>query len=278
MIRHERVELGEKWFLVGVLGALASEGVLTIITNALHFTWIGLLLGVAGFCLVMGLANRIYAGNKQAVQIALAWVAFQLVYAVGILLLMTTSSHGAEIAQSLGAPVAWTALWKGIAYFGLGWVLFRTPAVRDFFAQKRGDDLHLQEAVIETKPAAMPAPDAPLALTAEQTTGAADLSGYLKKTMYALLALGVLQIILALTKLQITPLPGVLGLVEGALWLALGLAMSGPWHEMSLLADKDGQTRNHLLGGFGSLVCYFKTQAALTLGLIVVWVVRFVIS
>ncbi|MCI0642101.1 MAG: hypothetical protein L0Y72_24425 [Gemmataceae bacterium] len=278
MIRHERFELGEKWFLVGVLGVLASEGVLTIISNSLHFTWIGLLLGLVGFCLVMGLANRIYAGNKQAVQIALAWVAFQLVYAVGVLLLMATSNRGAEIAESLGAPVAWTVLWKGLVYFGLGWVLFRTPAVREFFAQKRGDGMHLQEAAVETKPAEVPAPDSPLALTAEQTASAVDLSGYLKKTMYAFLTLGVLQIILALTKHQIASLPGVLALAEGALWLILGTAMSGPWHEVSLLGDKDGQTRNHLLGGFGSLLGYFKIQAVVALGLIAVWVVRFAIS
>src|SRR5438105_3383686 len=99
MVNRERLEIGEKSFVSSVMVVLATEAVLTVITNGIHFSWIGLLLGVFGFCLVLFLANRLYAGSRQAQAIALAWVGFQIVYAALALGLMMSSAHGADTAM-----------------------------------------------------------------------------------------------------------------------------------------------------------------------------------
>src|SRR5262249_3027591 len=77
MVHQERLEMGEKCFVSSIMAVLATEAALTIITNGMHFSWIGLLLGIVGFWLVMFLANRLYAGSRQAQKVALAWVGFE---------------------------------------------------------------------------------------------------------------------------------------------------------------------------------------------------------
>ena len=138
MVHEERLEIGEKCFVSGVMAVLALEAGLTVITLGLHFSWAGLFLGVAGFCLVLGLANRLYAGSLLAHRIALAWIGFQVLYAGFALYLLSSSAQGVETARQIGAPVAWAVVLKVLAYLSLGWVLVRMPTVRDFFADRRG--------------------------------------------------------------------------------------------------------------------------------------------
>src|SRR5437879_1008960 len=116
MVHQERLEIGEKCFVSAIMAVLATEAGLTIVTCGLHFSWPGLILGVAGFCLVLFLANRLYAGSRQAQALALAWVAFQAVYAVAALVLMESSAQGAETARQIGAPLAWPVLLKAVVY------------------------------------------------------------------------------------------------------------------------------------------------------------------
>src|SRR5262245_14557705 len=136
MVHQERLEIGEKCLVSGVIAVLATEAALTVITNGIHFSWPGLLLGVFGFCFMLYLGNRLYAGDRTAYKIALAWVGFQVLYAIFALYLLMSSTQGERIAAQVGAAVPWAVLLKMLVYLSLGWVLVRMPTVRDFFAEK----------------------------------------------------------------------------------------------------------------------------------------------
>ena len=103
------------------MAVLATEAGLTVITSGMHFSWVGLALGVVGFCLILVLANRLYAGNRQAHTIALGWIGFQVLYAAFALYLMVSSSQGVEMAKQIGAPAAWPVVFqsRGLSLVGL---------------------------------------------------------------------------------------------------------------------------------------------------------------
>ncbi len=104
MVHQERLEIGEKCFVSAVMAVLALEAALTVITLGIHFSWIGLILGVVGFCLVMGLANRLYAGSLMAHRVAMGWVAFQILYAGVALFLLASSAQGVDTARESAVP------------------------------------------------------------------------------------------------------------------------------------------------------------------------------
>ncbi len=272
MVNQERLEMGEKSFVSSVLAVLATEAVLTIITNGTHFSWIGLLLGVFGFCLVLFLANRLYAGSRQAQMIALAWVGFQIVYAALALGLMMSSAHGAETAKQIGAPLAWPVVFKAVVYLWLGWVLLRMPNVRDFFAEKRGEQV--THEVVAPAPVA---PDAgqPLALAADQTEAARGLAKNLRLVVGALIALGIVQI---LAGFRMASVPGLLIAAQGLLVLILGFFLGGPSNEVAPLANAAEQTQGQLTSALDSFVKFFKLQVLVSLALAVILVVRFLIA
>src|SRR5262245_55955602 len=235
MVNRERLEIGEKSFVGAILAVLATEAAMTIITNGTHFSWIGLLLGVFGFCLVLFLANRLYAGNRQALVVALAWVGFQIVFAALALGLMMSSAHGAETAAQIGAPMAWPVVFKAVVYLVLGWVLLRMPSVRDFFAEKRGE-----QVTHEVAAPVVAAPDAgqPLALTADQTAAASGLAKSLYLVVGALIALGAVQILVGL---RLANVGGILIAVQGLLTLILGIGLGGPSNEVAPLTSAEEQ-------------------------------------
>ncbi len=122
MVHQERLEIGEKSFVGSTLAVLGLEASLTVITLGMHFSWVGLMLGVVGFCLVMVLANRIYAGSQQAQRLALGWIVFQAVYAGYALYLLGSSAQGVEMARQIGATgrLARGAQGFGLSFLGLG--------------------------------------------------------------------------------------------------------------------------------------------------------------
>ena len=308
MVHPERLEIGEKCFVTGVMAVLGLEALLTIVTCGLHFSWIGLILGVAGFCLVLYLANQLYAGNRQAQTIALGWIGFQILYAVFALYLMVSSPRGEELAASIGAPVAWTVIVRALGYLSLGWILMRMPTVRDFFAEKRGEH-RLHEALVSepafpgpitaesahkvavpseaapvpaaTTPGVLDVPATPLELNAQQVEGARNLAQYLRWGVSALITLGVLHMLLGVFVHGIrTPSggwgwQGLLVLIQGSLMVALGLALGGPSNEVRPLTEKEDQTAEQLDAALDSLAKFAKVQLAVGLLLVVVFVARF---
>jgi hypothetical protein len=272
MVNQERLEIGEKSFVSSVLAVLATEAVLTIITNGMHFSWIGLLLGVFGFCLVLFLANRLYAGSRQAQAIALAWVGFQVVFAALALTLMMSSAHGAESAMQIGAPIAWPVVLKAVVYLVLGWVLVRMPTVRDFFAEKRGE-----QVTHEIAAPVVVAPDAgqPLALTADQVEAARGLAKNLRLVVGALIALGAVQI---LAGLRFGSVSGLLLAVQGLLTLILGIGLGGPSNEVAPLTSPAEQTKGQLTSALVSFLKFFKLQVLISLILGVILIARFLIA
>jgi len=277
MVHQERLEIGEKCFVSGIMAVLALEAALTVITCGMHFSWIGLLLGVTGFCLILLLANRLYAGSRQAHTIALTWIGFQILYAAFALYLMVSAANGMELARQIGAPAVWPVLLKVLAYISLGWVLLRMPTVRDFFADKRGEIK--AHDILAQKAAVAPEPTTPLDLTAAQTEGAKGLSRYLRLTVGALIALGVLQILSSffVFGMQTMNPQGFLILIQGVFTVVLGIALGAPSNEIQPLTTKEDQTKEQLQEVFSSLAKFYKVQALIGILLIAVMVARFVI-
>jgi hypothetical protein len=277
MVHQERLEIGEKCFVSSVMAVLALEAALTVITLGIHFSWAGLILGVAGFCLVMGLANRLYAGSLMAHRIAMAWIGFQVLYAVFALFLLASSAQGAEIARAIGAPVAWAVVLKVLAYLSLGWVLLRIPAVSDFFATRRGEVKLLEPPVPQV--AETPVPPVPLTLTAEQNAGLQSLSKFIRFTVGALITLGILQMIASVVvfKLHSVNLEGFLVLIQGILTAVLGMALGGPAFELRRLSNPSAQTKGGLISALGCLLKFYQAQVVIGLLLAIVMVVRFIL-
>jgi len=278
MVHQERLEIGEKCFVSAIMAVLATEAGLTVITSGMHFSWLGLLLGVAGFCLVLGLANRLYAGSRQAQMIALTWIGFQILYAAFALYLMVSSAHGVETAQQIGAPAVWPVLLRVLVYLSLGWVLVRMPTVRDFFAEKRGDvkghDILAQKAAIA------PESSTTLDLTSDQEEKLRGLARYVRLSVGALIILGVLQILASAVVIGLNSLnpQGLLVLVQGLLTVVLGMALGAPSNEIRPLESPEQRTKGQLLNALGSLLKFYRVQVAIGLVLAAVLVARFVIT
>jgi len=276
MVHQERLEIGEKSFVSSVMAVLATEAALTVITCGMHFSWAGLVLGVVGFCLMLRLANRLYAGSQPAQWIALAWIGFEVLYAAVALCLMVSSSQGVEIAGQIGAPAAWPVILKVLVYLVLGWVLLRMPTVRDFFADKRGE-LKGHDFVAEKAPCEA---DSPLSWTTGQSESARGLAQYVRLVVGALIALGILQIIssVAVFGLKSANPQGLLVFVQGVLTAALGIALGSPSNEIAPLVNPEDQTKGQLTRALGSLAKFYKVQVVIGLLLAGVAVARFVVA
>jgi hypothetical protein len=258
MVHQERLEIGEKCFVSSIMMVLAAEAGWTIVTNGMHLSWLGLLLGVAGFCLVLFLANGLYAGNRQAHKIALAWIGFQVLYAALALYLLSPLARETEAARQIGAPAAWPVVVKVLVYVYLGWVLMRMPTVRDFFAEKRGDvrapDLLAQKAAVALEPST------PLEISADQAEGLRGLAQYLRLSVGALITLGALQILLGLKYVSAQGGVGLLILGTGVLTAILGMALGAPSNELRPLATGEEQTKGQLVSAFAALAKFYKVQ------------------
>jgi hypothetical protein len=272
MVHQERLEIGEKCFVASVMAVLALEAALTVITLGVHFSWPGLILGVVGFCLVMGLANRLYAGSVSAHRIAMGWVAFQVLYAAVALFLLATAP---EAARDIGAPVAWAVILKVMAYLCLGHVLVRLPVVSDFLATRRGETVaHAAPAVVEA-----PAPAVPLPLTADQSAGLQSMTQFMRLTVGALVLLGILQIVAsaAVYKSHTLNLEGLLVLAQGILTALLGLALAGPALELRQLTTPTEQTKGGLVSGLACLLKFYQAQVVIGLLIAIVMAARFIL-
>ncbi len=274
MVHQERLEIGEKCFVSGIMAVLATEAALTVITCGMHFSWPGLLLGVIGFWLILLLANKLYAGNRQARTIALAWIGLEVLYAAFAIYLMVSSSQGMELARQIGAPAAWPVVLKVVVYLSLGWVLMRMPTVRDFFAVRRGD-IHMHD-VLSQKAAVAPEQTAPLALTADQNEGIRGLARYVRWGVGALIILGALQMLTSVVVFRLgsgNPM-GILVMVQGVLSIILGMALGGPSNEIRPLTTPEEQTKGQLVDALASLAQFYRVQIIVGLALVAVLVAR----
>lgn len=277
MVHQERLAVGEKWFVFATLLVLGVEGVLAIVTNAMHTTVPGLILGVGGFVFVMFLGNRLYSGDRRIYGLALAWVAFQLLYVLIALGLIVSSEQGVALARSLGAPVTWAVLVKGAAYAILGAVLWSMPSVQDFFAGQRGELTVTHEVAVAPSVPAAEAPPVPITFTADLNEGIQNLASAMKTAAWLLIVLGAAQLLIGGLKNEMSSLGMWLAVAEGALLIALGLLLAGPANRADTLTDKEGQTSTELNGFLQGLSCHFKSQAAVVVLLLVVWITRWLV-
>ncbi len=135
-------------------------------------------------------------------------------------------------------------------------------------------------AITPTAPIASLEPSTPLNLTAEQNLRLGGLARSIKLAVGAMIALGVLQILMSelVFGLQGGNLRGILVLLQGLLTVTLGVALGAPANEVRVLTDPAEQTQRQLTGTLGSLARFYKAQIIIGLLLVVVMVARVVIT
>lgn len=193
-------DLGERYFVFNFFLALALTAGMTILGTGLHFSWMGVFVGVVYFVFLLFLADRLYGGWPLARLMTMAWTGLQAVLAAIFLVLLLTMD-GEELADS-GFPgeagtVALFVIFAAHLLFGL--VVLTSPRVQLFVAHRRGEAV---PEVSETTAGPVVIPTGPVwataeggvALEAQPRQEVARLSLQMRLTAWALLGLAGLSV------------------------------------------------------------------------------------
>jgi len=270
MNREAFLDKGERVFVATVGLVLAVEVLCTIVGTGTQFAWPRLILGVFGGVFILYLAQRLYGGDPAIERIALGWAAFQIVLALASLVVgPDPRTGGLRFLQDTGVPWRSLALLKLIAYAAFAASLYLRSSPRAFLAAKRGDqvDHYLPPTVVDDT--------SPLSLTPAQSQVFGSLSSWMIAAAVVLMLVGVYTILYAIpTTLNITAgkplslLEGILIFGLGALLLAPGLALGGS-------GDGGVNTVGRLQAALRHLTLWHFAAGAVSLGLVVTVVVRF---
>ncbi|MFO0970446.1 MAG: hypothetical protein U0793_33285 [Gemmataceae bacterium] len=185
MDRDERLEKGEKFLVFAVMAVLGIEGFFTILAANIRFSWLGVIWSVGSSFFMLGLANRIYTGNRTAYTVTSVWSGFQVVLSLVILLVLAFRPEAEHATAHLALPVLWMAAVKLIGYSILSVALFLTPRVKDFLDVQRGGELEPENPMAPTGVVVTFADD--------QKAVIASLGKLLSGAGVVLIVLGVLQ-------------------------------------------------------------------------------------
>src|SRR5262249_15877601 len=115
MQRNERVESGEKLFVIGMVICFVTE-VAYPTANLIESFLDGFLLGVVGSLVVLRLANWLYTGNSTAYILVLGWAGLQIIVALGVLVMISTGFGRESPSHLLGYGISWVPYGKLAAY------------------------------------------------------------------------------------------------------------------------------------------------------------------
>src|SRR5262245_7204924 len=180
MERNERVESGEKFFVIGMVVSFVTEVAYTT-ASVLEGAWGGFFLGLISALVVLRLANWLYTGNNAALKWMLGWTALQLVLALAGWALLSATSGRDSMAHALGYSISWVPIGKLAAYAILGAILM-SPNVRAFLFLKGGGEL---TEIKEKTPPTLTGKTFPLSPTESQTV--ANLANLLSWASMALI-------------------------------------------------------------------------------------------
>jgi hypothetical protein len=290
MTRQERLDIGEKMFVGAFVTSVVIETLVTLFALTLiakHHMSSPLvtttLLGIVFVGCLLFLANWLYSGDLTAWKAAVGWGAFQLVLSVAVIIVFVvatarsgpgdTGSSGPTFPDYLGLPNLWLAVIKAVVYAAFVGALAWAPPVRDFLGLRRGEQIAEETAAVEVPMSGVAVP-----LTDEQAGAFASLSNWVAAAGWVLLVAGVLRLIAGFQEMgPKSVMPGIPGVLEGAVAVILGLLFFAPASALKLFQSRD---MNHLLNvfkGFQSL--YFKqlillvvAVAAAALGIVAVFV------
>jgi hypothetical protein len=238
--QSQRIDLGQRLFLVSVFGVLVTEALATIVNIGHAFTWTGTLLGIVSAVVILYLGNRLFVGDRPALTASRVWVALELVLvliALGILLGDTPAESSIPVHLNISA--AWQGWLKLAAYAGFAAALFLPGFVLDFFAAQRGDAAAgAAVAAVETAPISAE----PVTLANDQTQALEALNGTLKGVSALVLAVGGFDLLVGLFNIKKSTDVGLLSIVEGLAVVGLGAAVILPCQPLQALLTATPRT------------------------------------
>lgn len=269
MERNERVESGEKLFVIGMVVSFVTEVAYTT-ASVLEGAWGGFFLGLIGALIVLRLANWLYTGNNAALKWMLGWAVLQLILAVAAWALLRVTSGRDIVAHTLGYGISWVPFGKLAAYAILGAILM-SPSVRAFFFLQGGGEL---AEIKEKTLASLTGKTLPLSPAESQTV--ANLAKLLRWTSWTLIGVGVLRLILGLKLLEPDWIKAAPALMEGLVMLLVGALLLGPSGAFDFLKTKSTDT-TYLMSALEQLGSLYQKQGVLLALVAVVVVGAFVV-
>ncbi|MBI3410480.1 MAG: hypothetical protein HY040_19245 [Planctomycetes bacterium] len=257
MERNERVESGEKLFVIGMVVSFVTEVAYTT-ASVLEGVWGGFFLGLIGALIVLRLANWLYTGNNVALKWMLGWTALQLTLALAAWALLSATSGRDSVAHALGYGISWVPLGKLAAYAILGAILM-SPSVRAFLFLRGGGEL---TDIKEKLPPTLTGKTLPLSPAETQTV--AGLANLLKWASWSLIAVGVLRLCLGGKLYSNEPdwIKAAPALVEGFVTLLVGVLLLGPSGAFDFLKTKSTDT-TYLMSALEQLGSFYQKQGVL---------------
>jgi hypothetical protein len=236
---QQRIDLGQRLFLLGVFGSLIVELVGIFVNIGLSFEWTAFLLNAFAGGFIIYLGNCLYHGDKTALAVTRGWVTLMACVAGLGLACIWAGLTQPDIARHLGITAAWLGLLKLAAYATFACWLFVPGSVLDYFAARRG------EMAAPVAPAEhLATTGTPVELTAEHTTALGGLAGAMKNASGVLLAVGFLDVAAGLLAFG-TPekLPAILNVIEGLAVMTLGCLLLAPTKAVQALV---GAAQRHM--------------------------------
>lgn len=274
MNREAYLDKGERVFVATVGFVLGVEVLCTIVGTGTVFAWPRLILGVFGGIFILYLAQRLYGGDRAIERIALGWAAFQIVLALASLAVGPPIEHeprsgGIRFLQDIGVPWRSLALLKLIAYAGFAASLYLRSSPRAFLAAKRGDqvDHYLPPTVVDDT--------SPLPLTPAQAQLFGSLSSWMVTAAVVLMLVGVYTILYAIPTTLNIGAGKPLSLLEGILIFGLGALLLAPALALGGSGEAGVNTAGRLQTALRHLTLWHFAAGAVSLGLVVTVVVRF---
>ncbi len=270
MNREAFLDKGERVFVFTVSFVLAMEVISTLTATGADFSLARLILGVFGSIFILYLAQKLYAGDRPAENVALAWAGFQIVLLMACLGIGPEPRSGvAGMIQDIGVPGRIMAALKLIAYlsFALGLAMRSSP--RAFLAHRRGENLahYLPEIVADDS--------TPLTWTPEQAQIFASLAKLMQAAGVVLILLGAYVVLHAIPpSLNISTVRGI-AILEGALILGLGALLLMPAGVLAGEANTSLATTGRLQAALRHLTYWHLAAGLVGLLLLITLFVRF---
>ena len=267
--QSQRIDLGQRFFLLGVFGILVSEALATIVNIGLAFTWTGALLGIVSAVVILYLGNRLYVGDKVALTATRVWLAVELAVVVTALaILLGNMPAESTIPVHLNTSAAWQGCLKLVAYMGFAAAVFLPGVVLDFFAAQRGETIvNGTPTAAETSAVA----GEPVTLANDQVQALDGLSGAMKMACGLLLVVGAFELVAGL--MTGDPLNRNLSVLEGFAFMSLGVILLAPLQALQTLLSVTPRTLGHVVGFLSGLGTTFLVYVVMFVLLIVavVW-------
>jgi hypothetical protein len=250
--QDERLETGEKSFVIAVVVALATELITTSFGLALAFHWTGLLIGAVSAVLLVYLANWTYTGDRNGFKGLLALAGFEVVVAAVALTSALTGPAATGLAGVLGLPGAGLAACKLAAYLILEATLLFCGPVDEFLAYKRGEELEAAAPAVQPSGVTVP-------LTDPEAQSLDRLGTLLRAAGWVLVVVGVLRLF---GPAGDDWLARVVSLAEGVVLIAVGLVLQAPASAVDLVR-REGADVSYLMYVLGRLKNLFFQQLVL---------------